>query len=124
MKVYGHDELHNLTDGNPQLKYRSDQIHSLPPNDEWGEFERRKHLMIDIWADVVVCTKRQCAHESITAIVKYFLQFSKSLSQLRQAVDFQQHFKKSREIEDSFNNNKKCHVAGGNSYVCFCNSSG
>ena len=124
MRVYDHDELHKLIDNNPQLKQCSDQIHSLPPVDEWSEFERRKHFMVNIWADAVVCTQRQQSHDSITAVVKYFLQFSKSLSQLRQDVDFQKHIKKSKDIEADFNNSSKCHVAGGNSYVCFCNASG
>ena len=121
MRIYNHDKLHKLTDSNPELKDRSDKVHFLPPNDEWDEFGRRKCLMVDVWADAIDCKQRQSAHESINAVVKYFRQFSKSLSHLREGTDFKRHLERSREIEDSFENTSRCHVAGGNSYVCFCN---
>src|SRR3989344_5867020 len=99
MKVYSHDKLHELTDSNPQLKQRSDEIHSLPPNDEWGEFEERKYIMIDIWADAVGCQQRDSAIVGMGMIVNYFSRRSKSLGDLRLNPQFQEHLAESRKME-------------------------
>ena len=124
MKVYNHDKLHELTDNNPQLKQRSDEVHSLPPNDEWGEFERRKYLMIDIWADAIGCQQRDSAIIDMGMIINYFSRYTKSLGDLRLNPQFQEYLAESKKMESELANNKRCHIAGGNSYICFCNESG
>ena len=124
MKVYNHDELHDLIDNNPRLKQRSDEIHSLPPNDEWGEVERRKYLMIEIWADAIACQKRDSAIVAMGMVINYFSRHSKSLGDLHSNSQFQEHLAESKKMENELANNKRCHISGGNNYVCFCNSSG
>ena len=102
MRQWTHDELHALTDGDPHLKEKSDEVHSLPQVSS-EEKEQGKLQMMEIYAEATNCIRVNTAKEFVTKVFSCMRQ-GKTLDTLCEEYATQ----------------KLCHSSLGNNYICFC----
>ncbi|HEY4484534.1 MAG TPA: hypothetical protein VI978_02325 [Candidatus Paceibacterota bacterium] len=121
MRYLSHDELHKNIETNPELKKRSDQIHSLPKAKNWEEFLEQKLQMLDIYAQVMECRFSQEAQDRIREIVEHLRQFGESLEDIRESGDFAKYLEFIKSRERVWSEERKCYAPNANSYVCYCN---
>ncbi|OGF49503.1 hypothetical protein A2W40_03860 [Candidatus Giovannonibacteria bacterium RIFCSPHIGHO2_01_45_12] len=102
MRQLTHDELHALMDGDPHLKEKSDEVHSLPQVSS-EEKERGKLQMMEIYAEAINCTRLDTA--------KDFVKKAFSLIRRGETLD---------TLCEEYASRKLCHSSLGNNYICFC----
>lgn len=113
MKHWTHDELHELIDGDPALKKRSDKAHAFP-SDYLDGLAKGKRQMLNIYVEVAGCKRLHQAKDYLEAIIQHieFITWeeykSKGLGN------------KLTELQDKYKAEKKCHSPAGNDYVCHC----
>jgi len=102
MRLWTHDELHDLIDNTPALKEKSDATHALPQISS-EERERGKLQMMEIYVTAVNCKRAYAAREYVNKVFAYLRR-----GQLWSA------------LSDEYTSQKLCHSPAGNDYVCFC----
>lgn len=106
MKLWTHDELHELMEASPSLKEKSDEAHTLPRvNSE--EKEEGKLRMMEIYAEAVGCRQAEAAKDFVREV---FANMRKGMS-LDDFVD---------RLSEEYIFEKRCHAPAGNNYLCFC----
>lgn len=102
MRQWAHDELHALMDSNPNLKEKSDRVHSLPQVSS-EEKEQGKLQMMEIYAEAINCGRVNTAKDFIIGVF--------ALMRRGEALD---------TLRDEYASKKFCHSSLGNNYICFC----
>ena len=115
MRYFSYDELHKIIETNPELKKRSDEIHSLPQAKNWDDFLAQKLQMLKVYAQAVGCCQVQNAQDGVRAVVEYLKQHGKPMEKLKDGQ-----YKYIREQEKTQAEQKKCHAPSANSYTCYC----
>ncbi|MBI2057561.1 MAG: hypothetical protein HYT63_01060 [Candidatus Yanofskybacteria bacterium] len=120
MRYLSHKELHEVIEVNPELKKRSDEIHSLPKAKNWEEFLEQKLQMLEIYAQAVGCNCVQEVQGRMKEVVEYLKQYENPLVETGKSPTFAQCLEFIRSQEKVWAEERKCHAPNANSYICYC----
>ncbi|MBI2676693.1 MAG: hypothetical protein HYX21_01935 [Candidatus Yanofskybacteria bacterium] len=120
MRYLSYDELNKAIETNPELKKKSDEVHSLTKSKNWEEFLEQKLQMLEIYAQAAGCNCVQEVQDRMKEIVEYLKQYENSLVETRKSPTFVQRLEFISSQEKVWAEERKCHAPNANSYVCYC----
>lgn len=106
MRIYTHEELHDLMDGDPSLKTKSDKAHAVPRNN-LEEYEQGKLAMMEIYAEAIGCGQMETAKKFVQEVY----------ARARKGVPLKDFLD---ALSGEYISKKWCHAPAGNNYMCFC----